>query len=42
MIGAQQKNLGGITFGGLIDINADNAQRQARVMLDRLIAAESG
>ena len=42
MIGAQQKNLGGITFDGLIDINADNAQRQARVMLDRLIAVESG
>ena len=42
MIGAQQKNLGGITLDGLIDINADNAQRQARVMLERLIAAESG
>jgi len=42
MIGAQQKNLSGTTLDGLIDINADNAQRQARVMLEQLIVAESG
>jgi len=42
MIAAQQKNLDGNSFDGLIDINADNAQRQARMMLDRLIAAEAG
>lgn len=42
MIGAQQKNLSGASLDGLIDINADSAPLQARRMLERLIAAQTG
>lgn len=40
MIEAQQDRLGGVTLDGLVDINSDNAQIQARRMLNELIAAE--
>ena len=41
MIEAQQQRLGGITFDGLIDINADNPPLQMRRIMDDLIAAEN-
>ena len=40
MIEAQQNRLGGISFEGLIDINADNPPLQMRRIMDELIAAE--
>ena len=40
MIEAQQNRLGGISFDGLIDINADNPPLQMRKIMDGLIAAE--
>jgi phenylpropionate dioxygenase-like ring-hydroxylating dioxygenase large terminal subunit len=41
MVEAQQANLRGGALDGLIDINADNAQLQARRVLDGLIAEEA-
>ena len=40
MIEAQQRNLGGTSFDGLIDINADAPPLQMRRMMKDLIAAE--
>ena len=40
MIEAQQNRLGGISFEGLIDINADNPPLQMRRIMDELIAEE--
>ena len=42
MIDLQQERLNGASLDGLIDINADNAQIQARSILTELILAESG
>ena len=40
MIEAQQKKLAGAALDGLVDINADTAQLQARRILGELIARE--
>ena len=40
MIEAQQNRLGGVSFDGLIDINADNPPLQMRRIMDELITAE--
>ena len=41
MIDAQQERLGATAFDGLIDINADRAQLQARRLLEDRIRAET-
>ncbi len=41
MIEAQQERLGGISFDGLTDINADNPPLRMRRIMDEPIAAES-
>ena len=41
MLEAQQKNVDGGAIDGLIHINADAAQLQARRMLDELVRAET-
>ena len=41
MVAAQQQRLDGASLDGLIDINADNAQLQARSMLAEMILAQS-
>jgi hypothetical protein len=41
MIEAQQKKLEGGSLGGLIDINADTAQLQARRMLEEMVRREN-
>ena len=41
MLEAQQKNLKGGGLDGLIHVNADAAQLQARRMLEELVRAEA-